>query len=83
MVKDRVAIVTRSDRGIGRAIALLLARKSAKVVVSDDVLQPAQEGAEEIKSGGKKGIVFAGDSTEFDFANGTVKHGVETWRTTF
>jgi len=50
MLQDRVAIVTGSGRGIGRAVALLLARHGAKVVVSDIDLKPAREVAEEIQS---------------------------------
>jgi 3-oxoacyl-[acyl-carrier protein] reductase len=79
MLKDRVAIVTGSGRGIGRAAALLFGREGAKVVVSDIDPQPAQETAREIISGGGEAIVFPGDVTKSDFAGGVVQQAVETW----
>ncbi len=79
MLKDRVAIVTGSGRGIGRAVALLFAREGAKVVISDIDLHPAQEAAQEIKAAGGECIVFPGDVTKPDFAQGIVNQTVKTW----
>ncbi len=79
MLKDRVAIVTGSGRGIGRAVAALFAREGAKVVVSDIDPHPAEEAAQEIKSAGGECIVYPGDVTKPDFAEGIVNQAVRTW----
>jgi len=42
-LKDKVAVVTGASRGIGRAIAVALARRGAKVAVCDIVLGEAAE----------------------------------------
>ncbi len=48
-LKDRVAIVAGAGRGIGRAIALLLAREGAKVVVNSLTKTSAERTAQEIE----------------------------------
>jgi NAD(P)-dependent dehydrogenase (short-subunit alcohol dehydrogenase family) len=61
MLKGKVAVVTGAARGIGREIALLLAKHGAKVVVNDygggsdgagDARGPADDVVQEIKGQG-------------------------------
>src|SRR5712672_162710 len=65
MVAGKVAIVTGAARGIGRGIALLLAKEGARVVVCDVGASlegagvdagPAQQVVDEIKQGGGEAI---------------------------
>jgi 3-oxoacyl-[acyl-carrier protein] reductase len=61
----KVAVVTGSSRGIGRAIALRLAQDGAKVVVnyrSDE--QAANEVVEQIRSGGGEAVAVQGDVSQ-------------------
>ena len=68
-LSDKVAIVTGSGRGIGRAIALKLAENGATIVVND-IDQSAQIAAEEIKATGKKSLAVTADVTSAtDVAN--------------
>jgi 3-oxoacyl-[acyl-carrier protein] reductase len=57
----RVALVTGAAQGIGKAVALLLARNGADIVVSDINLEKAEETANEIKSIGRKALAVKGD----------------------
>jgi 3-oxoacyl-[acyl-carrier protein] reductase len=58
---NRVAIITGSGRGIGRAIALELARQGAAVVINDvGDAAPAQQVCQEIQSkGGRSQVILA------------------------
>jgi len=58
MLKDKIAIVTGAGQGIGRGIALVLAKEGAKVLAVDLNLENAKKVAEEIdKAGGKAAAV--------------------------
>jgi 3-oxoacyl-[acyl-carrier protein] reductase len=79
MLNGRVAIITGSGRGIGRAAALLFAQEGAKVVVSDIDPKPAEETVADIKKAGGQAICYNGDATADGFAEGIVKAAVDTF----
>jgi 3-oxoacyl-[acyl-carrier protein] reductase len=57
----KVALVTGAAQGIGKAIALLLARNGADLVVSDINLEKAEETAKEIRAIGPKAMAVKVD----------------------
>lgn len=75
----KVALVSGSGRGIGREIALKLARDGAKVVVNDLDDAPAEETLALIRAEGGTGIACNGDVTAEGFAERFVAAGVDTW----
>jgi NADP-dependent 3-hydroxy acid dehydrogenase YdfG len=64
-LSGKVALVTGSGRGIGRGIALELAKRGASVVVNyANSSKPAQEAVKEIESTGTQAIAVQGDMTK-------------------
>jgi len=59
-LKDKVAIITGAGQGIGRGIALALAREGAKVVVSD-ISNKAREVVKEIEGFGFEALAVIAD----------------------
>lgn len=58
ILKEKVALVTGAAQGIGKAIALLLARNGAHIAVSDINLEKAEETAREIEAIGQKAMAL-------------------------
>ncbi len=75
----KVALITGSGRGIGRAIALKLAGEGARVVLNDLDEAPAQSVAQEIVQAGGEAIVCAGNVTAPDFGERFVKAAVDNF----
>jgi len=61
-----VALVTGAAQGIGKAVALLLARNGADIVVSDINLEKAEETAKEVQPLGRKALAVKVDVAKLD-----------------
>ena len=62
----KVALVTGAAQGIGKAVALLLARNGADIVVSDINLEKAEETAKEVQILGRKALAIKVDVAKSD-----------------
>ena len=85
-LNGRVAIVTGAGRGIGRSVALLLARCGAAVVVNDlgAALDgsgadsgPAQQVVNEIAEAGGKAVADGADVSDYAAAEGLIRDAIE------
>jgi NAD(P)-dependent dehydrogenase (short-subunit alcohol dehydrogenase family) len=61
LLEKRVAVITGSANGMGKAMALRFAREGCDVAVVDIQLDGAQKVAEEIKSIGRKAVAIKAD----------------------
>ncbi len=73
-LKDKVAIITGADSGIGRAVAVLFAREGADVAVlylnEDD---DAEETKEAVEKEGQRAILISGDVSDSQFCQDAVE----------
>lgn len=88
MLKGKVAVVTGAGRGIGRAIAIMMASRGASVVVNDigsglndqnlDTA-PAQEAVNEIRKAGGNAVAAYDSVTDWDGAHRTIKAAIDNF----
>ena len=73
-LKQKVALITGGDSGIGRAVAVLFAREGADVAITylPEEQSDADETREAIAAEGQKAYLIAGDLTDPDFCKEAV-----------
>ena len=80
-LKDKVALITGGDSGIGRAVAVLYAREGADVAIV--YLQQEQSDAEETKAAvekeGRRCLLLPGDVTRPEFCEQAVERVVKEY----
>ncbi|MEM7800493.1 MAG: SDR family NAD(P)-dependent oxidoreductase, partial [Chloroflexota bacterium] len=80
MLEEKVAIVTGGSRGIGRAIALDLAKHGAKVVVNyNSNVDAANETVAAVVAAGSEGLAVQADVSNFEEAQGLAKQTIEKY----
>ena len=78
-LKDKVAIVTGSGRGLGKGIAMKLAEEGAKVVVAD--MAPADDTVAEIVAKGGTASAFAVNVSKQEEVQALIKYAIDTYGT--
>ena len=78
-LKDKVAVVTGSTRGIGRAIALAYAKEGAKVVISGTKADLCSEMVELIKSEGGEALAVPCDVSKAEDVDNLFNRTLEAY----
>lgn len=76
---DKIALVTGSGRGMGKAIALTFAREGADVVVNDVNVDAAEATAAEVNALGRRAMAFKADVSKSDEVNEMVERVIGEW----
>jgi len=79
-LEGKVAIVTgagREGKGIGRFVALALAREGADIVIADYVLEAAEAVAQEVCSLGRKAVAVRADVAKYADAEAIVRKALD------
>jgi len=76
-LRDKVALITGGDSGIGRAVAVLFAREGADVAIAYlDEHEDAQETKAAVENEGRRCILLSGDVADPAFAKAAVDRTV-------
>ncbi|MBK5305661.1 MAG: SDR family NAD(P)-dependent oxidoreductase [Frankiaceae bacterium] len=77
LLEGKVAIVTGAGRGIGRGEAIELAAQGAGVVIGEVDTDAGQAVVDEITAAGGAAVLYVGDCSEIDAAEGIVRTAID------
>lgn len=78
-LRDKKAVITGGDSGIGRAVAIAYAREGADVLISylPEEERDAQQVRGEVEAAGRKAVLVAGDISSADQCRSIIAKAVE------
>jgi len=79
-LKNRVAVITGSGVGIGKAVALAMAREGAKIIVNDIVSENAEAVTDDIQAIGSEAVPFVGDISDFNTAEKLIQTAIHKFK---
>ena len=80
-LKDKVALITGGDRGIGRAVAVAYAKEGADLaIVYYDEHEDAEETKKIIESLGRKCLLLPGDITDAKFCTNAIQKTINEYK---
>ncbi len=79
--KNKTALITGSARGIGKAIAERLASQGAKIVISDVMMDVAEETVKEFNDKGYEAFAIKADVSNADDVQALIKETVAKYQT--
>ena len=78
-IEEQVAVIMGASSGIGRATALLLAQKGARVIVAARRQEALDELVEEIERAGGQALAVAADVTRYEQIENVARRAVEKY----
>ena len=78
-LEGKVALITGSGRGIGKELALMLAKDGAHIVVNDLDADPANQTVSDIMDMGGKAVACNGSVTDDDFAERFINTALDSF----
>lgn len=79
ILQNKVAVITGSGSGIGKATAIAMARQGAKIIVNGTTEEKINTTVNEIRTEGNSAVSFLGDISNFSTAEQLIKSAIDNF----